>query len=449
MTSVPDRTTHRPLALLLAATTFAAAAVVPARAEPLRLTLGEAIARALSDGTAAQLARLEVDRASRLEDRARSALRPRLEASLGYSNQSLNFETFGFVFPGTDPLVPPFYVIDARIGAAVDIVALAARRRVEAARHGVAVSTEERRAAENDVAAAVASLYVAVQASRAQVDETQANTELFARVEASTQRQLDAGVVTRVDLERAQMQLARQRDALLAARNQESRARLAFLQAIGAPLDAEPALTDPVLARQGEAMALEQALAAARARRPELAADAERLRAAEAELAGAKARRLPTLALQALAEYNGNYFNNLLWTRAVGLQLSVPLDTSKAISSAIAESSVRIEELRVEQRDRERKVEREVRDALLAYATAKGRAEIAERSRELAESELAHARDRFENGVSSALELDNAQTSVTAAADRRVAALAAQAQAWFDLERATGGIRDLLPADRR
>ncbi|MGE5233638.1 MAG: TolC family protein, partial [Acidobacteriota bacterium] len=310
MTSVPDRTTHRPLALLLAATTFAAAAVVPARAEPLRLTLGEAIARALSDGTAAQLARLEVDRASRLEDRARSALRPRLEASLGYSNQSLNFETFGFVFPGTDPLVPPFYVIDARIGAAVDIVALAARRRVEAARHGVAVSTEERRAAENDVAAAVASLYVAVQASRAQVDETQANTELFARVEASTQRQLDAGVVTRVDLERAQMQLARQRDALLAARNQESRARLAFLQAIGAPLDAEPALTDPVLARQGEAMALEQALAAARARRPELAADAERLRAAEAELAGAKARRLPTLALQALAEYNGNYFNN-------------------------------------------------------------------------------------------------------------------------------------------
>ncbi len=444
MTLAPSSSTRRLLGAGLML--LLAASAVPARAETLRLSLAAAIERALYDGTAAQLARLEVERAGHEVDRARAALRPRLEGSLGYSNQSLNFETFGFVFPGFDPLVPPFYVIDARLGASLDIIAIAARRRLEAARHGVALSDAERRSTENEVAAAVASLYVAVLATRAQIDERAANVSLFERIEASTRRQLDAGVATRVDLTRSQVQLASQRDALLAARNQESRARLAFLEAIGAPLDAEPELTDPLLDRQGVAMPLEQALAAARARRPDLVASAERLRVAESELGSVKARRLPTLALQALGEYSGNYFNNLLWTRAIGLQMTVPFDTSRAIASAEAEAQVRVEELRVEQHDRERKVEREVRDALLSYQAARSRVELADENRRLAGEELEHARDRFENGVSNALELDNAQTNVTAAADRQVAALFAQAQAWFDVERATGAIADRLPA---
>lgn len=435
----------RPLAtvLLSAATVLVAGG---ARAETLRLTLADAVARASSDGAAAQLAGLEVQHSAHAAEAAQAALRPRLEGSLGYSNQSLNFETFGFVFPGTSPLVPPFYVIDARLAAAVDLVSVGARRRLEAARHGVRVSEEERRRTANDVASAVASLYVAVLATHAQVDETNANVELFARFAESAQRQLDAGVTTRVDLARAQVQLARQRDALVASRDQESRARLAFLQAIGAPLDADLELLDPLLEQRGEAPALAQALAEARAGRPELRAADERLRGAEADLGSARARRLPTLSLQALAEYSGNYFNNLLWTRAVGLQLALPLDLDRAIAAQVAQADVRLAELRVERQDLQRTVEREVRDALLAYDTARSRVELAERNRGLAAEELEHARSRFESGVSNALEVDNAQTAVTAAADRRVAALAAQAQAWFDLERSTGRIRELLPA---
>jgi len=87
-----------------------------------------------------------------------------------------------------------------------------------------------------------------------------------------------------------------------------------------------------------------------------------------------------------------------------------------------------------------------VRYTLLAYDAARSRAELAERNQALAAEELEHAEDRFGNGVANALEVDNAQNSVTTAADTRVAALAAQAQAWFDVERATGRIRELIPA---
>jgi outer membrane protein TolC len=434
---------------LVASTMIGLAALAPARGETLRLGLDESVARALTDGAAAKLATLEVTRAATDVELAKAALRPHLQASVGYSNQSFNLETFGFVLPGLPAVIPPFDVLDARLGAAMDVLSVAAHRRLDAARHGANVTAEERRATENDVAAAVASLYVSVLASRARVEETAANVDLFEKVAASTDRQLGAGMGTRVDVTRAEVQLDRQRDALLAARNEESRARLDFLQAIGAPLDAELELIDPLLDRQAEPLTLEAALELARAGRPELHAADERRLAAKAELSSAKGLRLPTVSVSALGEYSGNYGNNLLSTRAYGVQVAVPLDLDRSIATRVAQSDVRAEEARVREEDLARTVERQVRDALLTYDNAKSRVELALRNQDLAQEELSHASDRFENGVTNALEVDNAQTNVTAAADRRVAALASQAEAWFDLERATGRIRALLPADRR
>jgi len=126
--------------------------------------------------------------------------------------------------------------------------------------------------------------------------------------------------------------------------------------------------------------------------------------------------------------------------------LTVPIYTGGNIPARIAEAEVRVEEARIHHHDLERQAEQEVRYALLTYDAARSRVELAERNRALAAEELEHAQDRFANGVASALEVDNAQNSIASAADIRVAALAAQAQAWIDVERATGRIRELLPA---
>jgi outer membrane protein TolC len=85
-----------------------------------------------------------------------------------------------------------------------------------------------------------------------------------------------------------------------------------------------------------------------------------------------------------------------------------------------------------------------VRRALLNYESAANRARVAEENVRLASDELDFARDRFANGVSSTIEVDNAQTSYAAARADRIAALADRAQARFDLARATGAIRELI-----
>jgi len=57
-------------------------------------------------------------------------------------------------------------------------------------------------------------------------------------------------------------------------------------------------------------------------------------------------------------------------------------------------------------------------------------------------------RDRFANGLSPSIEVDNAQTSLSAAENARIDALADEAQAAVDLQKATGKIRDLVPGGR-
>src|SRR6266542_898036 len=191
----------------------------PAHAESIELSLADAVARALSDGTAARIAAERVEGARALAQISRSALLPTLQTSLAGSDQVINLATFGFTPPGASPLAGPFTVLDGRISAAAKLIDVEAMRRYQAARQGVTVSMSERRATENDVAAAVATVYVAMQRARAKVEQAGANVQLFEKLRDLARDQEKAGVAIKLDTMRADVQLTRERQALLVARN--------------------------------------------------------------------------------------------------------------------------------------------------------------------------------------------------------------------------------------
>ena len=427
---------------------LALTAIPGAAQEPLRLTLADAIRRALDEGTAVRLATSRITAAEARAQEARSGLQPQLSAGGQLANDSINLATFGFTPPPGQPNVtPPFYVVDVHLTAAMNVIDLAARRRYEAARAGVRVSAEERRRTENEVAAAVASLYVAVGRSGARIDEIRANVDLFERLRQLAVDQKDAGLGTRLDTTRADFQLARQQQALLVATNQRDVARLALLRAIGADLGADVTLADDWSRTAAPVPPLAEALSAARRDRPELALVEQRLRVAALEVEAARAERLPTVAAQAQGVESGNRVRDVEWNRTIGAVVSVPILTGRRIEARVAAARSQQEDLRVQQRDVERQVEQEVRQALLSWQNASSRVELAGRSLQLAQDELELASDRFKAGVAPSIEVDNAQTSLAAARDLRIDALADEAQARFDLARATGEIRTLIPGD--
>jgi outer membrane protein TolC len=426
----------------------AALAARTAQADSIELSLADAIARALSEGTAARIAAERVEGARALADISRSALLPTLRGSLAGSDQILNLKTFGFTPPGASPLVGPFTVLDGRISAAATLIDMAAIRRYQAARQGVTVSQSERRAIENDVATAVATVYVAMQRARAKVEQAEVNVQLFEKLRDLAKDQEKAGVAIRLDTMRADVQLTRERQALLVARNDLDASRLALLHAIGTDLGAEVRLTDPLVERTGDVANTEEALSLARAERPELRASEERLQAATLRLAAARAERWPTIGAEAFAAESGNGPSDLDTVYTAGGTLTLPIFTGGRIEGEISAARAEAHALELEKLELERQIAEEVRRALLAFESAKSRVGLAKDNAALASAQLDVTRDRFANGLSTSIEVDNAETSLSAAQNARIDALADEAQADVDLRKATGRIRDLVPGGR-
>ncbi len=414
---------------------------------PVRLSLADAITRALDAGTAVRIATTSTRVAEAQAQEARSALRPQLSAGGQLANETINLATFGFTVPGQPNVTDPFNVVDVHLTLAMNIIDFAARRRYAAARAGVKVTQEDQRRLENEVAAAVASLYVSYGRSSARIDEIRANVDLFQRLRQLAFDQKNAGVGTRLDTTRADFQLARQQQALLVATNQRDFSRLALLRAIGADLGAGLELTDDWTraAFPSRCRRCRRPSSTARRRRPELTLLEQRLRLANLNIEAARAERLPTVGAQAQGTESGNRVRDIEWSRTVAAVVNVPILTGRRIEARVAAATAQRDQLLIQQNDIERQVEQEVRQALLAYENARSRVELAGQSLKLAQDELELASDRFKAGVASSIEVDNAQTSLAAARDTRVDALADEAQARFDLSRATGEIRNLIP----
>src|SRR6185436_13463739 len=134
------------LAALFSILTLTGAGAVQAQTQgqaPLRLSLSEAIRRALDEGTAARIATARIGEAEARALEARSVFQPQVSAGTLTANESLNLQTFGFQpAPGEPPVVGPFNVVDAHLTVAMNVIDLAARRRWAAARAGVRVSEE-------------------------------------------------------------------------------------------------------------------------------------------------------------------------------------------------------------------------------------------------------------------------------------------------------------------
>ncbi len=154
----------------------------------------------------------------------------------------------------------------------------------------------------NRVLFQVQSRYFAALAAQAEIQVHQDTLQLLEQELAAVQQRRDAGGASRLEVLRAQVELANQKAPLVAARNNARIARLQLLQTIGpgtrADSLAQPStesvgLGDPALDD------LDQAVASALANRPELLAARSRLDIADESIDRTRSGYLPRLNLSA------------------------------------------------------------------------------------------------------------------------------------------------------
>ncbi len=430
---------------------FVLTSVGAAQSSALRLGLKEAVDLALApDGnTRARLAAEMVRQAETRSAQARAALLPNLDASLATQNQTRNLAAFGikiqlpipgFQFP---EIVGPYTTLDLRASATQSVFDISAIRRYQASRAALAAARGENDATRNQVIDSVARAYLAALRGRATLEAVKANVAVAESLLKLARSQKSAGTGTGIEVTRAEVQLANERQRMLVTQNDIARADLQLLRLVGLSLATKFELTDKLGYTPLDPITADAAKEAARRSRPELKAQQEREASARLSYSAVKLERLPSLT--AFGDYGtiGTGTDHLLPTRVYGVSLRVPIFDGGRRDARRAEAASALRQEHIRTHDLEQQIELEVRLALDAVESADGQVKTAAEGLRLAESELAQARRRYEAGVTTSVETTDAQARLERARENQVSALVAYNSARIDLNTALGRSQEI------
>jgi outer membrane protein TolC len=290
----------------------------------------------------------------------------------------------------------------------------------------------------------VARTYLAAIRADADVESAGANVTLAQALLAQAQDQKSAGNGTGIEITRASVQLAADRQKLLVAQNSQRSARLQLLRAIGLRLDTEIALTDKLQFIPVDAVTLAEAKTVAMKQRPELQAQQQREANARLAASATKLERLPTVAAVGNYGSSGSGLYNNQPTRVYGISIKVPVFDGGRRDARREESASQYRAEKFRTNDLKEQIELDVRLALDSLRSAEEQVQVAKEGLGLAESELTQARRRNDAGVALSLEVTDAQTRLENACDNQTAALYAYNLARIELAQAMGKVRSIV-----
>jgi len=416
----------------------------------MRLTLKRAVDIALTPEGSARVALAEQSiRASETHvDQARSAFFPSVDGSVNERSQTVNLHTFGFNFdfPGFSipSIVGPFSIFDARASAQVTVLDFTTIRKYRASRSGLQASKADLDVTKDQVSEQVARAYLASLRADAVFDTARANVELSEALERLSQSQKDAGTGTGIEVTRAQVQLANDRQRLIAAENNRRGAVLQLLRAMGLSLSIGVELGDKLSYQAVDTAPVEALLETARKGRTDLKAQQQHQETARMNYSAVEAERLPSVS--AYGDYGtiGNEIVGAHPTHTIGIQLKVPLYDGGRRASRRQESLVQVREEEIRTRDLGLQIELDVRLALDSLRSADSQVQSAAEGLTLAQSELDQAQRRYQAGVANSLEITDAQTRLVRARVNQIEALYSHNLARLELATATGAIQEYV-----
>ena len=394
-----------------------------AQAEVLPLTLPDAVARGLRNNLGVLASAQQVDLARGAEQRSRRELLPQVSGRIAESRQTNNLAAFGFntsLFPGMSSLVGPFNIFDARVYASQQVINLSARSDAQRAALAVDAAELDREDTREWVVFTVTRLYLQAAASGERVATTRAQVATAEALAKMATDMRSAGAVPGIDVVRAGVQVQEQKQRLIAAETEHRRLLLQLQRAIGVPVAQAVSLTDRALTLASPPMDVAAAVALAAGQRADYRAATTRLRAAEAALAAARRESLPTLAVTADVGTIGSSASNALRTYAMAGAIRVPIfDVGRR--GRVAESTAALRLRQAEAADFVQRLETDVQTAFLDLQAAEQQVAVVGERVSLANQELALARTRFSAGVTSNLEVIQAQVAVATATDQQIA----------------------------
>ena len=406
--------------------------------------LDKLVDEAIAQNTDLVIAAARVDEARALVADARGAQMPTVDARAGAQRQDNSRSTATF-FPGI-PTRYSDYRATLNVSWEVDVFGRL-RATASAARADLQASEAARDGVRLALAAQVAKSYFALRAFDEQLAMTRRNVSLREDALVLQRKRFQGGVISEYDLRQLEAETASVRaqlPPLERARDQEE-AALAVL------LGRSP--KQIFEAEVGRTSIFDQSLHAAVVpagmpselllRRPDLVEAERRLAAANARIEAARADMFPSIVLTGVAGRESASLSNLfsgpasLWLFAANL--TQPIFAGGRLAARTDAARARERQALAQYQKSIQNAFSEVRTALAGQTRSRESFE-AESAREqaLAQS-LRLAQLRYQNGISSQLDVIDAERGLLAARIARIEALRSQRAAIADLYRALGG----------
>jgi len=449
-----------PRRLVVSILSLATSAFVCSAAQPLKLSLQEAIRLALLPAGQARLQlAAEAEQVAEIhvkEVRAATAL----HVDAGISDRVLRFDlrSIGVEIPEVSPFVAnvqfpqvvgPFTVLDSQVRVTKSVVNRSAARQVEAARESVESVKTQNKAVAGQITAETARAYLDALRAKSETELAAENVKISeARVSLAGERRAN-GLVTGSEVRRANLDLDEAREALFTAETAYKGAILQLVALIGIPLDTQVELTDQPTFRK-ESPNLPEAIQNAFRSRPELAVaglDVESLRLNERAV---EAESLPTLGVFA----NGGALtvaptpagdNSIVSspTYTAGFEFRVPILDGHRRASQRAEIESQIRQANIRQLAERRQIEVQVRMAFESLEAASRKVDLAAQKAALAEEDLVETRGRYDAGQAGGLELAEAQARTFRSRHDYILAVYQHEAARISLAEASGAVVEI------
>ena len=260
---------------------------------------------------------------------------------------------------------------------------------------------------------------------------------------------VEAGSRAKIEVIRAEADLANAKFGLVQAQGRYARALAALASALGEgelPRDLPQNYT---LERPDWSVDTVRSLA--RHARPELVIAGLQVAQAEARVGAAKAEYYPSISANAGYNWNDSVFPPVNTGYNVGISLSVPLINEPALSSAVGQAKADLEGSRAVLESTELTVVQNATEALYTYREAVGSSEAAVEGLRAAEENFRLASERYRVGVGNSLEVSEAQRLLVQARSQELQSRFDVQTAIGNLLRATGQLdtQALLPPDLR
>ena len=395
-----------------------------ASAQPIQVSIADAIRRALDHNLGVLQAEEEIDRARGARWRALSDLLPHVNAGITESRRKTNLEAFGFPLRGEFPrIVGPFSIFDARLFVSQALIDLSALNSSRAEAHTVAAARHEYRSARDLVVLVSANLYLQALAAAARVETARAQTDTAQALYTQAQDLRQSGIVAGLDVVRAEVRLLTDRQRATAAENDFQKTKLQLARVMGLPIGQEFTLSDRLPQVPTPEMTMEEALARAYRERPDFLAAQERVSAAESAARAIKTDALPSLHVNADYGAIGLTATSALSTFSVTAAVNVPIFEGGRLRGRRIEAEADLRSRRSELEDMRAEIYYDVRTAFLDLQATGEELQAATRGRELAAQQLTQSRDRFAAGVANNIEVIQAQEAVTLANEQYISAL--------------------------